>query len=363
MKKLGSIFLALAMAAGMLTGCSGGGSSSSAPASDSAGTLSSSSLPALTASQVASASEAAPEGAATVRIASLQGPTTMGMVELMRASDEGSARQFYNVTMYGAAEEVSAQVISGDVDIALVPANLASVLYNRTEGQVQVMAVNTLGVLYIVSTGEQITSVADLAGKTIYATGKGTTPEYALNYVLRQNGLEPGADVTVEYMSEATQVLAALQAAEGPAVAMLPQPYVTTAQMQMENLDVALDLTEEWNKVSPDSALITGVTLVRTDFARQNPQAVDIFLQEYQASVEWVNANTADAAQLVADYGIVPKVEVAQQALPECNITCLTGDEMQAKVSGYLQVLYDADPASVGGAMPSDDFYYGAGVA
>ncbi len=356
MKKVCSILLSLALSLGLLAGCSSA-ASSSAPASAS---VPASSVPPLTDSQVESAAEAAPEGSATVRVASLQGPTTMGMVELMQTADEGGAAQFYNFNMYGAAEEVSTQVISGDVDIALVPANLASVLYNKTEGGVQVLAINTLGVLYIVTTGGDVASVADLAGKTIYATGKGTTPEYALNYVLRQNGLEPGTDVTVEYYSEATEVLAALQNAEGPAVAMLPQPYVTTAQMQMENLSVALNLTEEWDKVSPDSALVTGVTLVRTEFAQEHPEAVEAFLQEYQTSVEWVNANTADAAQLVADYGIVPKAEVAEKALPACNIVYIAGDEMKADLSGYLQVLYDADAASVGGAMPGDDFYYGA---
>ena len=284
----------------------------------------------------------------------------MGLVKLMSEQDAGETRHDYQVTMYGAADEISPQMIKGDIDVALVPCNLASVLYNKTEGAVEVAAVNTLGVLYIVTTGDDIASVADLAGKTIYATGKGTTPEYSLNYILRQNGLEPGVDVTVEYMSEATEVVSAMAAASGETVAMLPQPYVTTAQMQMENLNVALDLTEEWNKVSPDSSLVTGVALVRREFAEENAAALEEFLADYAASVEWVNANTADAAQLVAQYGIVPKAEVAEKALPACNITFLAGDEMKQAVSGYLQVLADADASSVGGALPGDDFYYGA---
>ena len=203
-------------------------------------------------------------------------------------------------------------------------------------------------------------SVADLKGKTLYATGKGTTPEYAFNHILTENGLEPGVDVTIEYKAEATEVVSALAAAGEGALAMLPQPYVTTAQMQMDTLNVLLDLTEEWNKVSPDSALVTGVLVVQKDFAEQNPELMSDFLADYQASVEWVNTNTAEAAGLIADYGIVPKAAVAEKALPQCNITFVSGAEMKQQVSGYLQVLMDADAASVGGALPGDDFYYGA---
>lgn len=221
-------------------------------------------------------------------------------------------------------------------------------------------AVNTLGVLYVVTTGDDITSVADLAGKTIYTTGKGTTPEYVLNYVLTQNGLTPGEDVTIEYMSEATEVLAAMQASSGYPVAMLPQPYVTTAQMQMEGLKVALDMTEEWDKVSPDSALVTGVVVARKEFVEQNEAAFNEFLEDYKASTEFVNANVDEAAALVAGYEIVPKEPIAQKALPECNITFISGADMKAKVSGYLKVLYDQNPEAVGGTLPDDAFYYGA---
>ena len=233
-------------------------------------------------------------------------------------------------------------------------------LYNKTGGAVEVAAVNTLGVLYVVTTGDDITSVADLAGKTIYTTGKGTTPEYVLNYVLTQNGLTPGEDVTIEYMSEATEVLAAMQASSGYPVAMLPQPYVTTAQMQMEGLKVALDMTEEWDKVSPDSALVTGVVVARKEFVEQNEAAFNEFLEDYKASTEFVNANVDEAAALVAGYEIVPKEPIAQKALPECNITFISGADMKAKVSGYLKVLYDQNPAAVGGTLPDDAFYYGA---
>lgn len=351
MKKFLALLLALVLVLS-LAACGQAGSGSSVPESSSAA--------AEPTPTPESESEAEPVEPASYSIAGLKGPTTMGMVKLMDDAEQGLYDNTYTVTMYGAADEIVPLLSKGELDMAAVPANLAATLYQKLEGKVQVAAVNTLGVLYVVTTGNaEVTSVADLAGKTVYSTGKGTTPEYALNYILTQNGLDPAKDLTIEYKSEATEVLSAMQTA-GDAVAVLPQPYVTTAQMQVEGLKVALDLTEEWNKVSPDSALVTGVLLARTDVIEANPAAFDQFLADYQASIEWVNANTADAAQLVAKYEIVPKAEVAEKALPACNITWLAGSEMKDKLSGYLQTLYDQDPASVGGAMPDDGFYYGA---
>lgn len=306
---------------------------------------------------------AAPEAEApvtTFRIAGLKGPTTMGMVKLMNDAEAGETHQDYQVTMYGAADEVVPLLVKGDIDLAAIPANLAANLYNQTEGKVQVAAINTLGVLYVVTTGDDVKSVEDLKGKTVYSTGKGTTPEYVLNYILKENGIDPEKDLTVEYKSEATEVAAALQAADEGAIAVLPQPYVTAAQSQIERLNVALNLTEEWNKVSTDSDLVTGVLVASTEFIEQNEAAFEEFLKDYHASIEWVNSNTADAAELVANYGIVAKAPLAQKALPACNITYVDGAEMKTKLSGYLQVLFDQNPKAVGGAMPGDDFYYGA---
>lgn len=308
-------------------------------------------------------STAAPEAEApvtTFRIAGLKGPTTMGMVKLMSDAEAGETHQDYQVTMYGAADEVVPLLVKGDIDLAAIPANLAANLYNQTEGKVQVAAINTLGVLYVVTTGDDVKSVEDLKGKTVYSTGKGTTPEYVLNYILKENGIDPEKDLTVEYKSEATEVAAALQAADEGAIAVLPQPYVTAAQSQIEGLNVALNLTEEWNKVSTDSDLVTGVLVASTEFIEQNEAAFEEFLKDYQASIEWVNSNTADAAELVANYGIVAKAPLAQKALPACNLTYVDGAEMKTKLSGYLQVLFDQNPKAVGGAMPGDDFYYGA---
>ena len=250
--------------------------------------------------------------------------------------------------------------MQGELDIAAVPANLASVLYNNTEGQVQVLAINTLGVLYIVENGDTVHSVEDLKGKTIFASGKGSTPEYALNYMLTQNGIDPETDVTIEWKSEHSECVASLAATEN-AIAMLPQPFVTTAQTQNENLRVALDMTEEWEKLASesgsDATLITGVVVARKDFVEQNPQLVSAFLSLYEKSVTYANEEVEGAAKLIGEYDIVPEA-VAQKALPECNITFIAGDEMQAKLSAYLQTLMDQNPKAVGGQLPADDFYY-----
>lgn len=224
----------------------------------------------------------------------------------------------------------------------------------------RVLAINTLGVLYIVESGDTVRSVEDLRGKTIYASGKGNTPEYALNYVLTQNGIDPASDVTIEWKSEQAECLSALMAEEN-AIAMLPQPFVTTAQTKSENIRVALDLTEEWDAIQAESdtpsTLVTGVVVGRTEFVEEHPEAVSAFLDHYQASVEYVNANVDEAAQLVGQYEIVT-AEVAQKALPECNIVFIEGAEMKDSLSGYLSVLFEQNPKSVGGALPDDAFYY-----
>lgn len=291
-----------------------------------------------------------------VRVTAMKGPTAMGMTKLMSDSEENG--YIYDFTIAAAADEISPLVIQGNTDIVCAPANLASVLYNKTEGGVQVIAVNTLGVLYICENGNTVTSMADLKGKTIYASGKGASPEFALYYLLRENGIDPDNDVTIEWKSEHSECLAALTSSEG-GVALLPQPFVTTAQMKTEGINVVLDLTEEWEKLDNGSACLTGVVMARTEFAKQYPEAVEEFLDKYSASVDYVNSSVSEAAQLVEKYGIVTAA-VAEKAIPECNIVCITGAEMKEKLSGYLSVLYEQLPASVGGALPADDFYYGA---
>ena len=297
---------------------------------------------------------------AAVRVIALKGPTAMGMVQLMDRVDNGDLKDAgYDFTIAGAVDEVTPLIAQGKVDIAAVPANLAAVLYNKTEGQVQVLGVNTLGVIYIVENGDTVHSVADLKGKTIYASGKGATPEYALNYILSANGIDPEQDVTIEWKSEHAECLQTLIAA-GEGIAMLPQPFVTTAQTKLETLRVALDLTEEWDKLQTGenpSAMITGVVIARKAFVEENPEAVAAFLDAYKASVDFVNSDVAAAAELVGAYEIVPAA-VAAKAIPACNITLIEGEELKTKLSGYLTVLFEQNPQAVGGALPGDDFYY-----
>lgn len=358
--------LAAVLCVGMLAGCAASTESSSQESSSQATSAESSeqensSTPASepeseSADDVSDVSEEGPAAPEVIRVSALKGPTAMGMIKLMDDNSENSGFEF---TIAGAADEITPALVQGNTDIACVPANLASVLYNKTEGGVKVLAVNTLGVLYIVQNGEPtIASVSDLAGKTIYASGKGATPEYALRYILTQNGLDPDSDVTIEWKSEHSECLSALVTDEGSA-AMLPQPFVTTAQTKNEGVSVVLDLNSEWEALNNGSALVTGVVIARTEFAEQYPDALNSFLEEYSASVEYVNANTADAAQLIGKFDIVPAA-VAEKALPKCNIVFISGAEMKEKLSGYLSVLYESEAASVGGALPADDFYYGA---
>ena len=350
MKKLASLLLSAAMLLG-LAAC--GGTSSSVTASSEATSEAASSS---AASSEAAAEENTLSTADPVRIAGLKGPTTMGLVNLLPMQEDGTANLSYDLQLYGTADEIVPLLTKGELDMAAIPANLAATLYQKTEGAIQVMAVNTLGVLYVVEKGDTVQSVADLAGRTILSTGKGTTPEYVLRYILTQNGIDPDQDVTIEFYSEAAEVTAQMAVAED-AIAVLPQPYVTSASMQDDTLRVALDLTAEWEKVC-DTQLITGVTVVRTAYAEEHPDVVAAFLEDYAASAEAAGADLDGTAALCEEQGVVAKAAIAKAALPACNIVCITGEEMKADVAGYAQVLYDADPAAVGGAMPDDGFYW-----
>lgn len=328
-----------------------------------------------------------------VRIGALKGPTGMGLVGLMdaagmfaaddaAATDDGSSgdaaatdtpvgadpagigalENDYEFTLAGSADELAPQLIQGDLDVLCVPANLAATLYQKTEGAVTALCVNTLGVLDIVEAGDTIHDITDLAGRTIYSAGRGSTPQYALEYLLRENGIDPETDVTIQWASEHAECLAALQA-DPSIVCMLPQPFATSALAKVEGARIALDLTEVWDETvaanGGDSQLITGVAVARSAFASEHPAAVEELLDAYAASVDFVNDDPSAAAQLIEAADIVT-AQVAKQAIPYCNIVCMTGAEMAGALTGYLQTLYDADPASVGGAMPGDDFCYGA---
>ena len=300
----------------------------------------------------------------TTRVAALKGPTAMGMVKLMsdneataeEGGEEDAGQGGYEFTLAASADEVTPSLMKGDLDIACVPANLASVLYNKTGGDIVTLAINTLGVLYVVENGNAVQSMADLTGKTIVASGKGSTPEYALRYLLTENGIDPDTGVTIDWKSEHSECVASL-ASGAATIAMLPQPFVTSALSQVEGLRVALDMNEEWQKVA-GSKLVTGVLVVRKDAVEADADRFAAFMDAYQASVDAANTDLEGTAALCEEYGIVAKAALAQKALPQCNIVFETGDQMKTDLTTYYQVLFDADPTSVGGSMPADDFYY-----
>ena len=297
---------------------------------------------------------------AEVNLYVLSGPTGIGAMNLWAAADAGETQNTYHITMPGANDEVVAAISDGDADIAAVATNLAATLYNKTSGGVTVLAVNTLGVLSLLGNGQEVATIADLAGKTIYAPGQGANPEYILRYVLTGNGLDPDKDVTIQFVGEGSELLTVWQT-DPEAVIMAPQPVATSILMQNENAATIFNMTDEWDKVSGgDSTLMMGCVIVRNEFLQENPGAVALFLREYAASIEKAQSDVEGTAALCEQYGLIPKAALAKAAIPSCGLTFVTGAEMKSALSGYLQVMFDADPKSVGGAMPGDDFYYGA---
>ncbi|MDC7288358.1 ABC transporter substrate-binding protein [Blautia schinkii] len=291
---------------------------------------------------------------AQVRVGSMKGPTSMGLVHFMDEAEK-DADESYTFEMVTAADELTAKFTTGEMDIVLVPANMASILYNKTKGNIQVIDINTLGVLYMVTADDSISSVADLKGKTVYSTGKGQTPEYVLNFLLESNGISKD-EVTVEYKSEATEVVSTLAQDEN-AIGILPQPFATVACKQNEKLKEVCDLTQEWDKTGKGT-LVTGVTIAKKDYIEANPEVIEDFLDQHESSIEFAAENTAEAAELIAAAGIVEKAPIAEAALPKCNVKYLDGEEMKTALSGYLEVLFNQNSESVGGSLPEDDFYY-----
>ncbi|MCH5274758.1 MAG: ABC transporter substrate-binding protein [Lachnospiraceae bacterium] len=295
---------------------------------------------------------------ADFRVGALKGPTTIGLLQLMEKAENNETENTYTFTMAVGADELTPLLVQGELDMVLVPANVAAILYNKTQGGICVVDINTLGVLYIVSGSEAINSFEDLRGKTIYLTGKGTTPDLALQYLLSANGIDL-SEVSLEYRSEATEIAALL--AENPEnIAVLPQPFVTVACAQNEQLAIRISMTEEWERVQGDggSRLVTGVTVVRKEFLEENPEAVKLFLTEHAESTRYTETNLDETAALCVKAEIIANENVAKKAIPYCNITCMTGEEMKEALSGYLGVLYEMNPESVGGSLPEDDFYY-----
>ena len=278
-----------------------------------------------------------------LKVGALSGPTGMGMAKLINDTKEGGTLAGkYQITIYSSPDEIRAALLSGSLDVAALPVNLAAVINTKTEGKYKVAAVNTLGVLYVLEAGNTINSIADLAGKKLYATGQASTPEYILNYILEKNGLQ---NVEVEYKTEHSE-LAALLISGQVTLGMLPEPMVTNALSKNENLRIALNLTEEWKKVSSGEA-VQGCISVSTDV-----------IENHKASVDFVNGNLDEASQMIADAGIVAAAAVAKKALPNCNIVFIDGDRMVSILNEFYDVLYAANPASVGGKQPDDSLYY-----
>lgn len=295
-----------------------------------------------------------PFNGADVRVAALSGSTGLGMAKLMSDNEAKTTVNRYTFDVYDAPETLLPEITAKKYDIAALPTNVAAKLYNKTGGELQILAVNTLGVLYLLEIGTQnVKSVADLAGKTVYTTGQGSTPEYALKYILEKNGV---TDCNIVF--ETTADLVVSHAEEG-ALLMLPEPKVTAVKGQVEGVTVALDMTAEWNKVC-STPMAQGCVVVTKEFAQKNPKAVAAFLNEYKASIEYVKTNVDDASVLVAKYGIIPKAPLAAKAIPNSNLTFLAGSDMKTVLTPFYQVLFNADKTSVGGKLPADDFYYGA---
>lgn len=300
------------------------------------------------------------EAKETVKLAVLAGPTGVGAAKLMADNEAGLTQNNYAVTVAADNQQVTAGLLNGDFDIAALATNVASNLYHKSNGAIQIACINTLGTLYILNKGidDTLNSMADLKGKTIYAFGQGANPEYVLRYLLAENGLDMDKDVTVVWQA-ADEVTATMLTGKGE-LCMLPVPAATALSVKSEgNIQPAFDLSAEWDRVSEDSRLAMGCIVVRTAFAEEHPEAVSQFLNEYAQSIDYVKTNAdGPAAQLVADQGLTPSAAIAAKAIPQCNLTFLTGEDMRDTIQGYFSALFSIDPAAIGGSVPDDAFYF-----
>ena len=297
------------------------------------------------------------ESLGTIKLGGLKGPTSIGLVKLIDDANKGSLAYNVDFDMETAPDVMAPKLLNGEVDIAALPVNMGSVLFNNSDGKVTMLDISTLGILYILEKGAQsIKSVEDLKGKTIIAHGQGATPEYSLSYILSGHGLDINTDVTMDWKSSADEVLAAVENADN-AVVMLPQPFVTVAQTKVQNLNTVLDLTKEWDALGTGGKLITAGLFVRNDFLESNKELVDEFIANYTDSVKWINENVDEASKLVEANDII-KAPIAAKAIPYCNLVSITGDDMKSATEDYLMTLFNLNPKSVGGALPGEEFYY-----
>lgn len=365
MKKFLSMALVSAMALALFSACGNGGegaseAGSSAPAAEAAGSSAEASAEASEPESSEASAETSAETEkldATMNIAFLKGPTGLGALGLMDANDKGETAVDYNISLVASADEIVSGIGSGEFDLAAAPTNLGATLYNKTSGGVSLVAVNTLGVLYVMEKGDvSVSSIEDLKGMDIIASGEGSTAEYVFNYILSENGIDPETDVNITYYTEHAEAATALTTAD-TAVAVLPQPFVTTVQNQDEGVSVALDLTAEWEKATGGAQLVMGSIIGRNEYIEANPEAVSAFLDEYAASTDFVNTNVEEAAALSESYDLFPAA-VAQKAIPGCNIVFMEGDGMKQSAESFLTIMFDYSPATVGGTMPGEDFYF-----
>lgn len=338
--RLTALILALVLIAAFIPGCKKTGATASPSPSPA----------------VSESPSPAPDTRETIKLGLLKGPTGVGAAKLLSDNDMNETANIYDVTLAAEPTELATAIAAGTLDIAAVPTNMAASLFQKTDRGVQLLALNTLGVLYILENGDTVHSVSDLAGKTLYATGQASNPEYVLNHILRAAGLEPGEDVTIEYKESAE--LVTLMAAGEVDLAMLPVPAATTVLMKNSSVRSAVDLTEAWDDVVESGTLTMGCVIVRKDFADEHHDLVNAFLDEYGASIDYVKNNVDEAAAMVAQYGITASEEIAKAAIPDCNLTFVTGTDMREEIRGYYEALYQADPSSIGGSNPDDDFYY-----
>ncbi|HHU08198.1 MAG TPA: ABC transporter substrate-binding protein [Clostridiaceae bacterium] len=294
----------------------------------------------------------------TIRLRGLQGPTSMGLAQLVTDAQEGEESFKVDFEVVASPEEIVPLIVKGECDIAALPANLAATLYNRTEGEIVVLAVNTLGVLDIVERGDTVETIDDLKGRKLYASGEGAVPEYVIRLLLERKGLDPDNDVEIEWLSEHSAIVAKLET-ENDAVALLPQPFVTIAQKQLTDLRLAIDLNDDWSELIPEAGLVMGVLIAQKAFVEENTNTIDAFLASYEESINFTNENPKEASQMIEALDVF-NAAVAEAAIPYCNIHYADGDPMKDSLSGFLELLHGMNPQSVGGKLPPADFYYGA---
>lgn len=299
----------------------------------------------------------------SVRLGGMTGPTSVGMAKLLDDNAAGKTLNEYDFTLATAGDEIKTKLLSGDLDIAAIPANLASALYNATNGKIKMLAINTLGVVSILEKGSTVSALSDLVGKKIYApaTAKGVIPELVFNYLLEENGV---ADVSIEWVQPRPdepihKTLADKLKDEAGVLVLSPEPNASVILTNVEGARRAIDLNEEWNAVNNGAMYITGVVVARTEFIEENPEAVDNFLKEYAVSVSYAGtADVKEVARLVTEHKILPFPDVLEKAIPACNVRYMDGEEMKTAMNGFINCVFDGNPKAFGGKKPDDGFYY-----